>query len=83
MVYGCNIFHNVEAKGNPAANTTIDKTQIRMFKIAPEFITTRAAWWLRDVVSSTRFAHVSGLGTAINRVASNSYGVRLAFGIIG
>ena len=43
----------------------------------------RAAWWLRDVVNSTTFASVNALGSATSNNASNSLGVRPAFGIFG
>ena len=39
----------------------------------------RAAWWLRDVANSTRFAFVYSYGTAGGSNASCSYGVRPAF----
>ena len=39
----------------------------------------RAAWWLRDVCSSTNFAIVTGSGHAYTNFASGSIGVRPAF----
>ena len=40
-----------------------------------------AYWWLRDVVSGTRFASVTSSGSAYSHCASNSLGVRPAFTI--
>jgi hypothetical protein len=83
MVYGSNIFHNVEVNGAVPYSYTIDKTQIALFRLAPELITNRAYWWLRDVVSSVYFANVDGNGRAAYSHASTAVGVRPAFGIVG
>jgi hypothetical protein len=40
-----------------------------------------ADWWLRGVVSAALFAGVGGIGGAVGRSASYSYGVRPAFKI--
>ena len=88
MVYGSNIFHNVINGTRFPTNYTIDKTQLALFRLDPTKIvaysgTNRAYWWLRDVASSTAFAAVYSLGYASSYSASNSFGVRPAFGIIG
>ena len=88
MVYGSNIFHNcVNGTRWPGGNYTIDKTQLALFRLDNTKIVAfnssnqRAHWWLRDVVNSTNFAYVGAGGFAGNNNASNSYGVRPAFGI--
>ena len=88
MVYGSNIFHNIRNGTAQPNNYTINKTQLALFRLDPSYIicknvaqTDRSYWWLRDVVSATHFAYVTGYGLASDRGASDSYGVRPAFGI--
>ena len=88
MVYGGEKFHNQMQGTSWAEYHTIDKTQLALFRLDPTKIVAfynnaRASWWLRDVVSSTAFACVGSSGLAAYSSASNSYGVRPAFGIIG
>ena len=88
MVYGGEKFHNQMQGTSWAEYHTIDKTQLALFRLDPTKIVAfynnaRASWWLRDVVSSTHFALVNSNGFACSSNASNSYGVRPAFGIIG
>ena len=88
MVYGSNILHNVKC-GTAVPNLyTVNKTQLALFRLDPSYIicknvaqTDRSYWWLRDVVSATYFANVYYNGNAGSIGASNSYGVRPAFGI--
>ena len=92
MVYGSNIFHNVMNGTAVPYNYTIDKSQLSLFKHRPDLIPakdtngSRMWYWLRDVVSSSHFAHVTGYGSAGNgsggaysHTASDSGGVRPAF----
>lgn len=51
---------------------TIDKTQLALFAVVPKFITTRQNYWLRDVVSSAGFAHVTYNGRTSYTDASNT-----------
>ena len=83
MVYGANIFHNIEVNGAIPMNYTIDKSQLPLFALAPNKICNRVNWWLRDVVSAACFAYVNRSGDAANKGASASHGVRPAFGIKG
>jgi hypothetical protein len=76
MVYGCNVWASA-----PGYETGIDKCQIKLFQERPDLITTRASWWLRSVVSATRFARVNSYGFAYADNASVAYGVRPAFAI--
>lgn len=88
MVYGSNIFHNVKC-GTALPNLyTVNKTQLALFRLDPSYIicknvaqTDRSGWWLRDVVSAAAFALVGSAGFAYTSGASNSLGVRPAFGI--
>ena len=81
MVYGSNIFNNVEVNGAIPTNYTIDKSQLALFRLDPSKICNRAGWWLRDVVSAAYFAYVDADGTADCDSASGAFGVRPAFGI--
>ena len=76
MVYGHNAWGS-----STAYETGIDKGQLPLFALKPDLICNRASWWLRDVVSSTAFARVTGYGHAHHGSASGSLGVRPAFGI--
>ena len=85
MVYGSNLFHNIQHGTNVPQYYTIDKSQLSIFKHRHDLIVAfndsneREHWWLRDVVSSTDFARVSYNGTATADGASESFGVRPAF----
>lgn len=60
---------------------TIDKKQLALAAIAPEYVNIRANYWLRDVVSSACFAVVGDCGRAAGTGASDSGGVRPVFPI--
>ena len=82
MVYGCKVFGSRSAGANVPTDYTIDKSQLALFAHDPSKITNRANWWLRDPVSSARFAYVSADGLCNCRDASDAWdGVRPAFGI--
>ncbi len=80
MVYGHNAWGS-----HHGYETGIDKSQLSLFKHKPDLIVTlndagsRYWYWLRDVVSSSFFAFVSGYGFAGYNGAGNSLGVRPAF----
>lgn len=80
MVYGHNAWGS-----HHGYETGIDKSQLSLFKHKPDLIVTlndagsRYWYWLRDVVSSSNFAHVGDSGHAANFGAGNSGGVRPAF----
>ena len=76
MVYGHNAWGSA-----PNYETGIDKSQLELFAKRPDLITTRGAWWLRDVVDSTHFANVDLYGNAARGYASISDGIRPAFAI--
>jgi hypothetical protein len=79
MVYGHDVW------GSSGYETGIDKSQLSLFRLDPSKIIARDDnnarywYWLRDVVSSSFFAYVTGYGTANNATASTAYGVRPAF----
>ena len=85
MVYGSNIFHNIQNGANLAYNYTMDKQQLSLFRLKPDLTVARNDagerywYWLRDVVSASNFANVTGYGNAATGSASNSSGVRPAF----
>ena len=80
MMYGHIHFGNA-SDGNTIPNIyTPSKTQLALFMVCPRFITDRShVQWLRDVVSSARFADVLGSGLADSAGASYSFGVRPVF----
>ena len=81
MVYGADIFHNVEVNGAIPLNYTIDNSQLALFALDRSHICNRANWWLRCAVSATLFANVSSIGFAECYSATSPRGVRPAFGI--
>ena len=81
MVYGSNIFHNIENGTNLPSNYTMSKSQLPLFQHRHDLIGNRAYWWLRDVVSAAYFAVVNGTGNAASTYASASFGVLPAFAI--
>lgn len=85
MVYGGNIFHNIQNGANLPYNYTIDKQQLSLFKLRTDLTVARNDagerywYWLRDVALASSFANVSSRGTCNSSNASNSGGVRPAF----
>ena len=79
MVYGHDVW------GSSGYETGIDKSQLSLFRLDPSKIIARDDnnarywYWLRDVVSSSNFADVTGNGYANNANASFATGVRPAF----
>ena len=79
MVYGSGIFSPVSDGSNVPANYRVEKSQLPLFQHEPSRICNRATWWLRDVITASGFAGVTGAGRADSGDASGSYGVRPAF----
>ena len=79
MVYGSGIFSPVSDGSNVPANYRVEKSQLPLFQHEPSRICNRNNWWLRDVITASYFAIVSGNGNASCSDASNSLGVRPAF----
>jgi len=81
-VYGCKIFGDCIQGTNWANRYTSDKKQFALFRHDhTAMCAARYSWWLRDVANATNFASVGGHGVASAASASNSFGVRPAFGI--
>lgn len=84
MMYGSLVFTPAGDGSFVPNRYTIDKTQLALMKMYPRFINPGRYWyWLRDVVSSARFAAVDGNGPAGYALASSSGGVRPVFGLVG
>lgn len=79
MVYGSGIFSPVSDGSNVPTNYRVEKSQLPLFQHEPSRICNRATWWLRDVITASGFAVVSGDGGADYGNASFSLGVRPAF----
>ena len=80
MVYGSMIISSMNNGTNVPYNYRIEKGQLPLFQMAPQYTFDRSrAYWLRDVVSSAYFARVANSGTASYYGASNVLGVRPAF----
>ena len=79
MVYGSGIFSPVSDGSNVPANYRVEKSQLPLFQHEPSRICNRAIWWLRDVITASRFAYVANIGLATGADASFSVGVRPAF----
>lgn len=79
MVYGSGIFSPVSDGSNVPANYRVEKSQLPLFQHEPSRIGNRNDWWLRDVITASNFANVSGSGDAHYSAASYSLGVRPAF----
>lgn len=79
MVYGSGIFSPVSDGSNVPANYRVEKSQLPLFQHEPSRICNRNNWWLRDVITASYFAYVSGDGYANYHGASFSSGVRPAF----
>ena len=81
MMYGSLVF-TPAGDGTTVVNRyTTGKTQLALFTVVPKLISNRATFWLRDVVSSTAFAHVNTNGVTNCYDASYSHGVRPVFAI--
>ena len=79
MVYGSGIFSPVSDGSNVPANYRVEKSQLPLFQHEPSRICNRATWWLRDVITASRFATVNPFGVGDYYDASRSLGVRPAF----
>lgn len=80
MMYGHPHFSPTSDGSTVPSIYTISKTQLALFMVCPRFIVNRSYnQWLRDVVSSTSFTFVAGLGDSSCNAASVSLGVRPVF----
>ena len=81
MMYGSHVFTPAGDGTVIPTRYTINKSQLALFKLVPEFIHNRQWFWLRDVVSAVGFANVGSRGNADCSGASDSGGVRPVFPI--
>ena len=82
MMYGSHIFAPASDGSTIPYNYTNSKTQLPLFRLAPQYSFTRSCWcWLRDVVSAACFAGANHYGLAAYYVASHVNGVRPVGGI--
>lgn len=80
-VYGAKVLGN-QLNGTALPNSaTLDKSQYPLFTFRPDMQSNRQWFWLRDVVSASDFARVSGNGAATSYSAHHTSGVRPAFSI--
>ena len=70
-VYGSSVWTSM-----PGYETGINKRQLSLFRIAPQFINIRALWWLRSVYSAAAACTCDGFGYSDYGSASVSIGVR-------
>ena len=70
-VCGCSVWVSA-----PGFETGINKRQLSLFRLSPQFINIRVARWLRGVRSALNACNVSASGFAGNNSASISSGVR-------
>lgn len=82
-VYGGKIFGVGDDGSTVASLYTVDKSQYPLFAFRPDIVSNRQTFWLRDVVSAADFAVVAYGGNSDYNGASNLFGVRPAFSIIG
>lgn len=64
-------------------NTGVDKSQLPLFRARPDLIASEENCWMRDVGSGMEFAYIGVSGSAGVTNASESFGIRPAFSIIG
>lgn len=81
MIYGHLHFSPTSDGSTIPSIYTLSKSQLALFTVCPRFICCRSWFWLRDVVSSARFANVHSSGYASFTNASSSVGVRPVFPI--
>lgn len=80
MVYGTMIASPMNNGTNIPYNYRIEKGQLPLFQMAPQYTFNRSGtYWLRDVISSASFANVTSAGGAGSISASYVGGVRPAF----
>lgn len=79
MVYGNSVFQPGCDGSFIPYNYTTGKSQFALFRMAPQYISNRQWYWLRDVVSAAYFARVGGYGGAGYGGAGSVGGVRPYF----
>lgn len=72
MVYGCHIRAAMGTGAIVPTNYTTAKKQLSIFRLNPTLLNQRKGLWLRDIVSSELFAHISYSGAASAETANAS-----------
>lgn len=86
MVFGSHIYTPAGDGTNIVKRYSNSCIQLALFMVCPQFINStstgqRISYWLRDVVSSSRFVRVTDYGPATETASSLEYGVRPAFAV--
>ena len=79
MVYGSGIFSPVSTGSAIPTNYRVEKSQLPLFAMNPAMLNNRDNYWLRDVITDSRFADIDTYGLAAHSSASAPHGVRPAF----
>ena len=79
MVFGGPVFMVMGSSDVFVDNSRVETSQMPLFRHDPGRLTTRAFWWLRDIVNPSSFAVVGGRGNADYFSSTNSGGVRPVF----
>lgn len=85
-VFGSYIYTPANDGATLVKRYTNTQRQLALFAVAPMFINQtstgqRISYWLRDVVSSERFARVTDYGPVTDTAASLAYGIRPFFAV--
>lgn len=83
MMYGNSVvIYHQPGWSRLSSSQTIDKTQLALFSVKPEFILAgRRKQWLRDPINENMFAFIDDNGDASYTKVSNTRGVRPIFAI--
>lgn len=83
MVYGCHIRAAMGTGAIVPMNYTTAKKQLSIFRLNPTLLNTERGFWLRDIVSSNSFAHVSYSGAASAQIANHNETYVYPYFVIG
>ena len=84
MIYGSFVHTPTNDGSGTQKNYTTAKTQLALFRVAPEYMKSNSSYWLRDVASRNTFATVQITGLAYHSSANaKTIGVRPVFAIGG
>ena len=79
MVYGHQVWGVGSEHGNAGYEVGIDKWQLAIFRLDPQFANIRSYWWLRSVASASYAARAGHDGKADDNGAANAFRVRPRF----
>lgn len=81
MLCGSATFAATNDGVNIPSLQTIAKTQLALFRMAPEFITSNTSYWTRDIASMEKFIYMAFSGALSTGQANTEHGVRPVFAI--